>query len=72
MDFCAENASPSSTAVHGDHYDTENLVEEGTSVAYLEPARISKETETGEIGREDITVCYQSDMFLELDYEAQL
>ena len=33
--------SPSSTAVHGGHYDTEYLVEEGASVVYLEPARIS-------------------------------
>ena len=41
FDFCAENTSPSSTAVHGGHYDTEYLVEEGTSVVYLDPARIS-------------------------------
>ena len=41
LDFCAENTSPSSAAVHGGHYDTEYLVEEGISAVYLEPARIS-------------------------------
>ena len=41
LDFYAENTSLSSTAVHGGHHDTEYLVEEGTSVVYLEPARIS-------------------------------
>ena len=30
---------------------------EGTSVVYLEPARINQETETREIGREGITIC---------------
>ena len=29
------------TAVHGSHYDTEYLVEEGISVVYLGPPRIS-------------------------------
>ena len=33
------------------------FVGEGTSVVYLEPARINEETETREIGREDITIC---------------
>ena len=31
----------------------------GTSVVYLEPARINEETETRQIGREDITICWQ-------------
>ena len=38
---------------------------EGTSVVYLEPARINQETETREIGREG-TICYQSDVFFKL------
>ena len=44
--------------MHGSHYETEYLVEEGTSVVYLEPPRISQDSETREIGREDITMCY--------------
>ena len=41
------------------------LVGGGTSVVYLEPARINQETETREIGREG-TICYQSDVFFKL------
>ena len=33
------------------------FVGEGTSVVYLEQARINEETETREIEREDITFC---------------
>ena len=33
----------------------------------IEPARINQETETREIGRKYITICYQSDIFLKLD-----
>ena len=33
------------------------FVGDGSSVVYLEPARINEETETREIGREDITIC---------------
>ena len=38
----------------------------GTAVDYLEPALINQETVTREIGREHITICYQSDIFLKL------
>ena len=30
---------------------------EGTSIVYLEPASINEETETREIGLQDITMC---------------
>ena len=33
------------------------FVGERISVVYLEPAFINEETETREIGREDITIC---------------
>ena len=33
------------------------FVGEGTSVVYIEPARINQETETRKIERGDITIC---------------
>ena len=35
------------------------FVGEGTSVVHLAPTRINQETETREIGRKYITICYQ-------------
>ena len=43
------------------------LVVEGTSVVYLEPSRINRETETRGIGRGDNKICCQRDIFLKLD-----
>ena len=44
------------------------FVGEGTSIVYVEPARINQETETRERGREDFAIClYRSDIFLKLD-----
>ena len=42
------------------------FVGEGTSVVYLEPARINQGTETRDIGRKYITISYQSDIFYQL------
>ena len=63
--------SPSST-VDGGQYNTKYLciiridgasgIHGGTSVVYLEPARINQETETREIGQQVITICSQGSL----------
>ena len=52
---------------HSNRWCKSAFVGEGTPVVYLDPARINQETETREIGREDITICYQPDSFYKLD-----